>query len=123
LIVESPFDRFSNTVGNRFRAFGVPAELATSLLVFWGSVQSGANGFAHNPSEYADAVTCPTLILHGAQDPRVTVAQVSSLRDGFTPAATLVLVPGAGHESLIGFAPREWRDAVAEFLPRVSATP
>jgi uncharacterized protein len=116
LILESPFDRLASTIGNRLRAFGLPAAPGAQLLLFWGSVQIGANGFAHNPADYARAVTCPTLILRGERDLRVTSEQVAALHDAFPADATLVQVPGAAHESLSAAAPEGWRTAVAAFL-------
>ncbi len=119
LILESPFDRLASTVGNRIRAFGLPATPGTELLVFWGSVQIGANGFAHNPTDYARAVSSPTLILHGERDPRVTLDQVTTLHAAFPDRATLVHIPGAEHESLATAAPENWRTAVAAFLSAI----
>ncbi|NOK62221.1 MAG: alpha/beta fold hydrolase [Chloroflexi bacterium AL-W] len=53
LILEGVFDRLTTTTRHRFAAFGVPVFPATELLLFWGSVQMGYNGFRHNPVGYA----------------------------------------------------------------------
>ena len=75
LILECPFDRLLSTVQNRFKAMQVPAFPCAQLLVFWGGLQQGYNGFQFNPAEYASEVRCPVLLLHGDKDSRVTLAQ------------------------------------------------
>lgn len=69
LIVEAPFDRLVSTIGNRFTAMGLPATPFNHLLVMWGSLEIGANGFNHNPAEYAAQVHCPTLVLKVLDEP------------------------------------------------------
>jgi len=120
LILESPYDRLLDTVGNRFAAMGLPAFPAAGVLVFWGSVQAGMDGFAANPVDDARAVSCPTLLLHGAQDPRVTVAQNAAIFAALAGPKELVSFPDAGHEILISAAPPRWADHVARFLRSVA---
>ena len=118
VILESPFDRLLGTVENRFRAFGLPAFPAAELLVFWGSVQQGNNGFAHNPVDYARSVQCPALFLHGERDPRVTTAQATAIFERLAGEKEYARFPDAGHEMLIATAPGECKDRVARFLDR-----
>lgn len=119
VILESPFDRLLSTVGNRFSSMGLPAFPASQLLVFWGSVQQGSNGFDNNPVDFARSVTCPALLLHGEQDPRVTVEQSHAIYDALAGYKEQVEVQGAGHESLVASAPELWKDSVAHFLRHV----
>ncbi len=116
LVLECPFDRLLTTVEARFDALGVPSFPAARLLVFWGGVQHGFDGFAHNPVDYAAAVRCPALFLHGENDPRVTVVQVRAVADRTAGPNRLVTFPGLGHESYAAARPEEWRRAVADFL-------
>ncbi|MDQ3928772.1 MAG: alpha/beta fold hydrolase [Chloroflexota bacterium] len=116
LILESPFDRLLSTVRNRFHSMGLPATPGSELLLFWGSVQQGFNGFEHNPVEYATAIQCPTLVLHGKEDPRVTTDEVRSVYSHLPGTRQLMLVGGAGHESLAVYAPQAWKDKVEHFL-------
>jgi uncharacterized protein len=118
-ILESPFDRLLSTIGNRFHAMGLPAFPASELLVFWGGVQQGIDGFAHNPVDYARSVRCPTLLMHGEQDPRVTVEQSRAIYDALGGNKEQVEFQGAGHQSLIASAPQLWKDSVERFLRRV----
>jgi alpha-beta hydrolase superfamily lysophospholipase len=79
VVIECPFDRLLSTVQNRFRSMDLPAFPAAQLLVFWGGIQHGFNGFRHNPVDYARDVRCPVLLLQGDKDPRVTREQAESI--------------------------------------------
>jgi pimeloyl-ACP methyl ester carboxylesterase len=116
LVLECPFDRLLHTVEARFEAMGVPAFPAARLLVFWGGAQHGFDGFAHNPADYARAVRCPALFLHGGADPRVRVDQVEAVAAAVPARCRTVVFPGLGHESYAAARPREWKEAVAGFL-------
>ena len=119
LILESPFDRLLGTVETRFHAMGLPAFPAAELLVFWGSVQQGNNGFAHNPVDYARAVDCPALVLHGERDPRATTGQALAVFERLGGEKEFVRFPAAGHQLLITTAPQDWKQHVARFLDRI----
>ena len=80
LILECPFDRLLSTVQMRFKAMKLPSFPLAHLLVFWGGVQQGFNGFGHNPAEYARSVHCPVLLMHGDSDARISVEQIG-IRD------------------------------------------
>jgi len=119
IIVEAVFDKMLNTVRHRFEAMGVPSFPCAQLLVFWGGRQAGFNGFRHNPVDYAAAVRCPILFLHGAADPR---AQVEEGRRVFNAVPALKYFrgfPRLGHEAALARYPDQWKEAVAEFLRRV----
>src|SRR5262249_42456363 len=116
LVLECPFDRLLTTVEARFDALGVPSFPAARLLVFWGGVQHGFDGFAHNPVDYAADVACPALVLHGEADRRVTVAQVQAIADRVPGRRRVVTFPGLGHQSYRAARPREWQRAVSDFL-------
>ncbi len=116
IILEAPFDSMLNAVRVRFDDVGFPASPASELLVFWGSVQQGLDGFEHNPATYARAVTCPALVLHGDRDSRVTNEQALAVFDHLAGRKQLVNFPGAGHELLLLRAPNRWTSAMGEFL-------
>jgi uncharacterized protein len=122
LVLECPFDRLVHTVGNRFAAMGLPAFPGAHLLVFWGGVQHGFDGFAHNPVEYAAQVSCPVLLLHGALDRRVTEEQARAVHGALGGPKELEVFEQAGHESYVARQPERWRQVVSRFLLR-SATP
>ncbi len=97
-ILEGAFNRLLSTVRNRFHSMGLPATPGSELVVFWGSMQQGFNGFEHNPEEYAASIKCPTLVLHGMNDPRVTLEEVRSIYARLPGTKQLAILGGAGHE-------------------------
>ncbi|MDC3378826.1 alpha/beta fold hydrolase [Planctomycetota bacterium] len=117
LIVEAPFDRLLTTVRNRFALMGAPSFPAADVLVFWGSVRRDMDGFAHNPVDYARTVTCPTLVLHGALDDRVSVSEVTAVHAAVASERKwLHVFPDLGHESYVAARPEAWGARVSEFL-------
>jgi uncharacterized protein len=68
IIIELPFARLLDALRSRLRAVGLPPFPLAELMVFWGGIQHGFNGFARNPVTYASQVSSPTLILHGKLD-------------------------------------------------------
>jgi alpha-beta hydrolase superfamily lysophospholipase len=122
LILAAPFDRLLHTVANRFHLLGVPSFPAAHLLVYWGGVQHGFDGFAHNPEEYAAAVRCPALVLHGGADERATPAQARRVFARLQGPRRFHLFEGLGHESFVSRRPAEWRAEVGSFLAGLERT-
>lgn len=118
LVLECPFDKLRSTVANRFSAMGLPAFGGADLLLFWGSVQMGSNGYRHNPVDYAEAVHCPVLLMHGAKDTRVTKEQAETIFQKFAGEKELDLLDEAGHESYLASCPEQWKRSVSRFLAR-----
>jgi pimeloyl-ACP methyl ester carboxylesterase len=116
LVLESPFNRLVDTVGNRFRSMGIPAFPLAHLLVFWGSLQSGSSGFRHNPENYARSVRCPVLLFSGGRDKRVTREQAESLFSSLGGLKEFAFFEDAGHLSFLAQYPMEWRDRVRHLL-------
>ncbi|MEQ2006364.1 MAG: alpha/beta hydrolase [Limisphaerales bacterium] len=122
LVMECPFDRMLTTVRSRFRAMRVPSWPFAELLVFWGGRQGGFDAFAHNPVDFARAVTCPVLLMHGAKDPRVSVEDIGRIHAALPASARLHVFPTLGHQSYVESRPVEWRRLVAQFLAHSEAT-
>jgi hypothetical protein len=116
IIVEGIFDKMLNTVRHRFEVMGVPAFPSAQLLVFWGGVQFGFNGFAHNPVQYAAAVRCPILFLHGAADPRAHLEDARRVFAAVSAPKRFQEFPNLGHESAVARFPAGWKAAVGQFL-------
>jgi uncharacterized protein len=121
VILESVFASMLGTVRNRFDAMGVPSFPAAELLVFWGGRQFGFNGFAHNPVDYAKSLECHALFLHGADDPRATLAEGRRVFDA-APSRwkQFVVFENVGHDSYAAQHPDQWRDAIRPFLAQFS---
>jgi alpha-beta hydrolase superfamily lysophospholipase len=123
LILEGPFDRLLTTIRHRFDTLGVLSFPAAELLLLWGSIESGTNGFTHNPVEYAQHIACPTLILHGERDPWITAEEMQAVAHAIPGAARLLTVPNLGHEMPFVYgAPDLWVATVQQFLDRQSGT-
>ncbi len=116
VLLECPFDRLSSTVESRFASTGLPSFPAAHLLVFWGGLQHGYNGFGHNPVEYARRATCPTLLMHGLDDVRVSKEQIESIYNNLAGEKSLHFFEGIGHQSYAADRPDEWKECVARFL-------
>jgi alpha-beta hydrolase superfamily lysophospholipase len=123
IIVEGVFDRLLTTVWHRFDAVHLPAWPAAPLLVFWGSVQMRYNGFAHNPVDYAAAVACPILVLHGERDPWISADETQALVAQISSPKVLVEVPGLGHDMPFVYGAHDlWVSAVTDFLRNAAAS-
>jgi alpha-beta hydrolase superfamily lysophospholipase len=116
VVLECPFDRLLSTVENRFAAMNVPSFPLARLLVFWGGVQHGFNGFEHNPADNARNVKTPVLILHGEDDPRVTKDQVQQITANLRGPSELQFFPGIAHESYVAKNAELWKGCVSRFL-------
>jgi uncharacterized protein len=119
VILELPFARFMDTVKSRFHVFKVPDLGLAELLIFWGSVQHGINGFTHNPITFAKQVRCPTLVMQGERDKWTSVAEVQSLVKNLNGPAELVIFPQAGHQVLVTVNKARWSRSVESLLRQV----
>lgn len=120
IILEAVFDKLLSTVQNRFTSMGLPSFPAAHLLVFWGGFQQGYSGFRHNPVEYAASVYCPTLVLHGTDDPRATLAEGRAVFQNLNGKKWFEAFSGVGHEAYLAAKPDEWQRAVSQFLAQYS---
>ncbi len=116
VILELPFAYLMNAVKTRMRAQDFPTTGIAELLVFWGSVQHGHNGFFHNPVDYAKSVTIPAMILHGENDRWTTLAEIEELHQNLQGPKALAIFPDAGHELLVTVDREAWTNQVGAFL-------
>src|SRR5262249_40953369 len=116
LVLEAPFPRLIDAVRSRFAIMGAPSFPSAELLVFWGGVRGGFDGFALEPVEWARSARAPALVLHGEADPTVSVEQVREVAGALAGPKTLVTFPGVGHESPLSARPAGAREPVARFL-------
>jgi alpha-beta hydrolase superfamily lysophospholipase len=116
IIIESTFDRLLRAVDNRFNAMGIPAFPLANLLVFWGGLEQGHNGFRHNPADYAMNVHCPVLLFQGGRDPRVTNSQAQNLFAHLAGPKQMDLFDSAGHCGFLANDRERWNFVVKTFL-------
>lgn len=116
LILECPFDSLIGTVRHRFTSRGIPSFPLADLLVFWGGVQGGFNGFAYRPAESAARIRQPTLLMNGDSDPWVRPEEARAIFGALRGPKTLKFFAGVEHDSCLRRRPDEWKPAVAAFL-------
>ena len=116
IILELPFAYLMNAVKTRMRAQNFPTTGIAELLVFWGSVQHGQNGFFHNPVNYAKSVTTPAMVLHGEKDRWTTIEEIEKLHQNLQGPKKLAIFPNAGHELLVTVDRETWTNQVGQFL-------
>ena len=118
VILEAVFDTMLNTVRNRFHAMRIPSWPSAELLVIWGGQQWGFNGLRHNPVDYASSVHCPSLFMHGRDDPRARLEESRHVFEAVKGEKEFVTFDKSGHESYIGTHPAEWRAAAEKLIRR-----
>jgi uncharacterized protein len=79
ILLECPYGSLYRATCNRFKLMGVPSFPLAAMLVFWGGVENGFWAFSLQPTEYAKSVTCPTLLLYGEKDAKVTPQEISDI--------------------------------------------
>jgi hypothetical protein len=119
LILECPFDTLIGTVRHRFTTMGIPSFPLADLLVLWGGMQAGFNGFRYRPAESASRIDRPTLLMSGENDEWVRPEEARTIFEGLRGPKTLRFFAGVGHDSCLRRRPAEWKSAVSEFLNQV----
>jgi uncharacterized protein len=115
-ILECPFGTMYETTCARFRAMGVTTVPLAHILMFWGGTLNGFWAFSHNPVEYAKSIHCPTLLLYGEQDARVSKQETVAIFDNLAGKKSLKTYPLAGHENYLLKYRNEWVVDVSGFL-------
>jgi uncharacterized protein len=116
IIVECPFGSMYKTTTARFQMMHIPSFPMGNLLVFWGGFLNQFWAFDHNPSEYAKHVKCPTLLLHGGKDQKVSQQEIDDIYQNLDCPKTKIKFDEAGHENYYLRFNNEWRGAIVNFL-------
>lgn len=116
LILECPFGSMYKTVCSRFKTMNAPTFPMAGLLVFWGGIQNGFWAFGHNPTEYAKGINCPTLLLYGAKDTKVSKGEIDTIFNNLVGVKKLKVYQEAGHENYLRKYKNEWTQDVQKFL-------
>ncbi|MCB0395819.1 MAG: alpha/beta hydrolase [Flavobacteriales bacterium] len=116
IILECPFGSMYQTVCARFEAMNTPTFPMAGLLVFWGGVQNGFWAFGHNPVSYARKINCPTLLLYGAKDKKVSRAEIDEIFANLGGMKEVNIYPEAGHENYLIRYKEQWTQDISEFL-------
>jgi alpha-beta hydrolase superfamily lysophospholipase len=116
IILESPFGSMRQTIKNRFVAMGIPHFPMADAMVFWGGILHGFNAFKHRPTAYAPHIHCPTLIIHGKQDPKVQMSEIMEIHDHILGSTQLLILEHVGHDNFINRSPSKWKSNVGKFI-------
>lgn len=116
IIIECPFGSMYKTTCARFSEMGAPTFPAAGLLVFWGGVQNGFWAFSHNPTEYAKSINCPTLLLYGEKDSKVSREEIDEIYQNLQGEKNLITYPNAAHENYLIQYKEKWVKDVEGFL-------
>jgi uncharacterized protein len=119
IILEEPFAKLLNAVGSRVSRNHIPSFPIANLIVFWGGIQHGFNGFDHNPVDYARQVKCPTLILQGELDQWTTRTEIDQIVDNLDGYKQLSVFPNTGHNLLVTVDKERWKQDISKFLEKV----
>ena len=118
VILEAVFDTMLNTVRNRFASMRVPSFPSAQLLVLWGGWQWQFDGLHHNPVDYAAALQCAALFMHGSDDPRATIAEGRRVFDAVSGDKTFLTLQNTGHHSYVAAHRVEWTAAVEKIMKK-----
>ncbi|WP_153798816.1 alpha/beta hydrolase [Foetidibacter luteolus] len=116
IIIECPFGSMYQTVCARFKTMNAPTFPMAGLLVFWGGLQNGFWAFGHNPVNYAKKINCPTLLLYGAKDEKVSKQETDDIFNNLTGKKKLKIYQEAGHENYLIKYKHEWTQDIQQFL-------
>lgn len=119
IIIECPFGSMYKTVSARFKTMNAPTFPMAELLVFWGGIQNGFWAFGHNPTEYAKHINCPTLLLYGAQDEKVSRQEIDEIYTNLNGQKSLKIYQNAAHENYLRKYKSEWTKDVQQFLTAI----
>ncbi len=116
IVIECPFGSMYKTTCARFREMHVPSFPMAGFLMFWGGAECGFWPFGHNPQEYAASVGCPTLLMAGGQDDKVSKDEIDLIYAHLKGPKTLVTYPTAKHEDYFKQYRVDWLRDVASFM-------
>jgi uncharacterized protein len=120
IILECPFGTMYQTVCARFQMMHLPAFPMARILMFWGGIQNGFWAFDHNPEEYARKIHCPTLILYGEKDIKVSRPEIDTIFARISSPKKLITFPLSGHENYLLKYRKEWKESVSNFLKKIN---
>jgi alpha-beta hydrolase superfamily lysophospholipase len=121
LVLESPMVDLDTSVAALLRKRGLRfTRILAGLITRRAGRIAGVPLRRPRPLDVAPRVTCPTLIVHGADDWLVPHTDVRRLADAFSTPPHRIEIPGAGHSNVVGTGGQELVDRIAEFLDRAT---
>lgn len=115
-ILECPFGSMYETTCARFHIMKIPTFPMAALVVFWGGVQNNFWAFSHNPTEYANKIAVPVLLLYGEKDNKVSRIEIDEIFNNLKGKKAIKTFADAGHENYLKHYHSEWLEAVSTFI-------
>ncbi len=116
VVLASSFGRMLDTTAHRIEEVGFPRTPLAQMIVFWGGVQIGINGFKNNPVDFARGIACPSLVLQGSRDAMVHNDEAKELFGNIAGPKKFVSFEGGGHANFLHFDPKKWRAEISAWL-------
>lgn len=122
IIVECPFGTMYQTTCARFKSLSVPAFPMAGLLVFWGGLENNFWAYSLKPTEYVKTIKCPTLLLYGEQDEKVSRQEIDEIYLNLNCKKQLKTYPLAAHENYLTKYKQQWTSDITTFLQTLEDT-
>jgi pimeloyl-ACP methyl ester carboxylesterase len=119
IVLECPYDRFLTTVGHRYELMHLPAFPFAHLLLTWGGMQHGFNAFRLNPVTYAKKVSCPALVMDGANDPWVKAAEARRVALAMKGPTQCVIFTNGSHGGFWWDVGDEYQKTLGDWLRQI----
>lgn len=116
ILIQSPFYSMLSAVKTRFHLMGIPSFPSAHLITFWGGVLNNFNAYEHNPISYAEDIHCPTLLIHGMLDNRVSYEHAKEIYQVLPGKKEFGVFSKSGHESILNKEEPNWIYLVTNFM-------
>lgn len=115
VILECPYGTMLETIKARFRIMNLPDFIAYPFA-FWGGTINNFNAFSLNPEEYAKDIKCPTLLIYGKKDDRVSLDETINIFDNLGGIKGLKIYPNSGHDNYLENDKEDWSKDIQDFI-------
>jgi pimeloyl-ACP methyl ester carboxylesterase len=119
VVLEAPYVDLEAAIAVVLRRFHIPLTgFFAHLIALRAGRLAGVSLVRPRPIDVAPRIEAAALVIHGADDALVPLAEAERLAAALPHAAPLIEVPGAGHANVIGVGGEALLDRIAEFLER-----
>ncbi|MDR3632732.1 MAG: DNA internalization-related competence protein ComEC/Rec2 [Isosphaeraceae bacterium] len=117
VVLEAPYVDLEAAIATVLRRFHIPlSRLFASLIAHRAERLAGVSLTRPRPIDIAPRISARALVVHGAIDTLVPLAEAQRLAEALPGPATLVDVPGAGHINVVDVGGDELLARIAVFL-------